>query len=67
MIRKRIPEQVWDYGLGWVSETSSLIYTTAGRDLVGGIPLEKVTGETPDTSFYLSWMQHQAIDLVQMG
>ena len=39
MVKKRIPRQLWDYGLRWVSEISSLTYTTAGT-LNGTIPLE---------------------------
>ena len=54
MIRKRIPKQLWDYGLKWVSETSSLTHTTAGV-LGGTIPLQEVTGETPDISEYLDF------------
>ena len=27
MVRKRVPQQFWDYGLRWVSETSSLTYS----------------------------------------
>ena len=54
MIRKRMPEQLWDYGLRWVSETSSLTHTTAGV-LGGTIPLQEVSGETPDISEYLDF------------
>ena len=54
MVKKRIPRQLWDYGLRWISEISSLTYTTAGS-LGGTIPLEQVTGETPDISEYLDF------------
>ena len=54
MIRKRIPPKLWDYGLRWVSETSSLTHSTAGS-MQGGIPLAQVTGETPDISEYLDF------------
>ena len=54
MIKKRIPQQLWDYGLRWISETSSLTHTTAGV-LGGTIPLLDVSGETPDISEYLDF------------
>ena len=60
MIRNRIPEQLWDYGLRWVSETTSLTHTTAGKNPVGSIPLENVTGETPDISEYLDFGLYDA-------
>jgi hypothetical protein len=34
MIRQQVPEQFWDYGLRWVSETSSMTYTSAGKVVV---------------------------------
>ena len=54
MIAKRVPREFWDYGMQWVSEISSLTYTTAGS-IEGGIPLEIVTGDTPDISEYLDF------------
>ena len=54
MIRKRVPQEFWDYGCSWVSETSSLTHTSAG-DLNGNIPITNVTGETPDISEYLDF------------
>ena len=54
MIRKRIPRELWDYGLRWVSETMSLTHTSAGT-LNGHIPLTQVTGETADISEYLDF------------
>ena len=29
MIRKRVPQEFWDYGMRWVSETMSLTHTSA--------------------------------------
>ena len=56
MIRNRVPEELWDYGLRWVSETSSLTNTNAGSKLGDGhIPIAQVTGETPDISEYLDF------------
>ena len=54
MIRKRVPEPLWDYGVRWVSETSSLTHTSAGG-LNGCIPITQVTGETADISEYLDF------------
>ena len=60
MVRKRIPKQLWDYGLRWVSEISSLTHTTAGT-LGSIIPLQQVTGETPDISEYLDFSLYDEI------
>ena len=54
MIRKRVPKQLWDYGLRWVSEINSLTHTNAGS-LDGCIPITEVTGETHDISEYLDF------------
>ena len=54
MIRQRVPEPFWDYGLRWVSETSSMTFTSAGS-LNGNIPITQVTGETMDISEYLDF------------
>ena len=54
MIKKQIPKQLWNYGLRWVSETSSLTHTTAGV-LGETIPLQEVSGETCDISEYIDF------------
>ena len=54
MIRRRVPNEFWDYGLKWVSETMSLTHNSAGN-LNGQIPLTQVTGETADISEYLDF------------
>ena len=54
MIRQRVPKEIWDYGIRWVSETMSLTYSSAGS-LEGSIPLTAVTGETSDISEYLDF------------
>ena len=54
MVRKRVPKELWDYGMRWVSETMALTYTTAGS-LRGQVPLTNVTGETADISEYLDF------------
>ena len=54
MVRKRVPERLWDYGLRWVSDinnrTSNSIFRLHGRT-----PLEQVTGETPDITEYVDF------------
>ena len=54
MICQRVPNDFWDYGLKWVSETMSLTHTSAGS-INGQIPLTQVSGETPDISEYLDF------------
>ena len=54
MIRKRVPESLWDYGFVWVSEISSTTHTSAGG-LNGCIPITYVTGETYDITEYLDF------------
>ena len=56
MVQKHVPRKLWDYGMRWVCETNGLTYsTTRGLGLNGGIPLEKVTGETINISEYLDF------------
>ena len=55
MVQKQVPEPFWDYGMRWVSETSSMTYTTAGCLSEGTIPITDVTGETKDISEYLDF------------
>lgn len=54
MVRRRVPRRFWDYGVRWVAETMRLTATKAGSfDTV--IPLEVVSGDTPDISEYLDF------------
>ena len=55
MIQKQVPEPFWDYGMRWVSDTSSMTYTTAGCLNDGTIPITDVSGETTDISEYLDF------------
>jgi hypothetical protein len=62
MIKKRVPNEFWDYGMKWVSEISSLTHSTAGtRGLDGHIPLAQVTGDSPDISEYLDFGFYDAV------
>jgi len=54
MVRRKVPRQLWDYGVVWCSEIMSLTHSSAGS-INGCIPLENVTGETPDISEYLDF------------
>ena len=59
MIRNRVPTRLWDYEMRWVTDVMSLTHNSA-RDIAvgyfyGGIPLNRVTGETADISEYLDF------------
>ena len=54
MIRTKCPKQLWDYGITWCSEVMSITHSNTGSINVI-IPLEQVTGETPDISEYLGF------------
>ena len=54
MIRKRVPRNIWDYGVLWTAQVMQRTSTQPGglREI---FPLEDVTEETPDTSEYLNF------------
>ena len=54
MVRKSVPQRLWDYGLQWVCDIQVRTSNSA-RDLDGKCPLERVTGETVDISEYLDF------------
>ena len=54
MVRKRVPRQLWDYGVSWVAETMAVTFSAAGG-LNGCVPLTDVTGETTDISELLDF------------
>ena len=60
MIRRRVPREMWDYGIIWVSETTPLTRSSAGK-LEGAVPLTEVTGETSDISEYLDFGFYEQI------
>ena len=45
MFRKKVPKKFWDYGMRWVCEIQQRTHLRSNR-IDGGIPLEKLTGET---------------------
>jgi hypothetical protein len=57
MFKKNVPKEFWDYGLRWVCETMSRTHTRIN----GGIPLQKVTGETVDISNYLEFRFYDTV------
>lgn len=54
MIRKNVPQRLWDYGLQWVCDIQNRTANNS-RGLDGRCPLEKITGETVDISEYLDF------------
>jgi hypothetical protein len=49
MVKKKVPQRLWDYGLRWVCQIQSRTSNSA-RGLDGKCPLQKVTGESVDIS-----------------
>ena len=60
MIRRRVPQELWDYSIRWVSETTSIIHSSEG-EIEGAVPLTKVTRETSDISEYLYFGSYEKI------
>ena len=54
MVKRLVPRELWYYGIRWLSETTSLTHSLAGK-LEGVIPITQVTGETADISEYLDF------------
>jgi hypothetical protein len=54
MVRKNVPQRLWDYGMQWVCDIQNRTSNTA-RGLDGRCPLERVTGETVNISEYLDF------------
>ena len=55
MLKKKVPRQLWDYGVKWVCEVMQCTASTSG-DLSGRISLEQLTGETTEISEYLDFI-----------
>ena len=60
MIRRRVTRELCDYGIRWVSETTSLTHSSSGN-LEGALPLTEVTGDTSDISEYLDFGFYEKI------
>ena len=54
MLKKKVPKQLWDYGIKWVCEVMQCTASTSG-DLSRRTSLEQLTGETPEISEYLDF------------
>ena len=54
MVRKSVPQRLWDFGLLWVCDIQNRTSNSA-RGLNNRCPLEKITGETIDISEYLDF------------
>ena len=49
MLKKKVPKQLWDYGIKWACKVMQRTASTSG-DLSGRAALEQLTGETPEIS-----------------
>ena len=54
MIRKRVPRNLWYYGVLWTTQVMQST-PTQSVGLRGVCPLQDMTGETPDISEYLDF------------
>ncbi|KAI2499334.1 Reverse transcriptase (RNA-dependent DNA polymerase) [Fragilaria crotonensis] len=54
MVRKNVPQRLWDYGLQWVCDIQNRT-SNSSRGLDRRCPLERITGETVDISEYLDF------------
>jgi hypothetical protein len=54
MVRRKVPQRLWDYRLRWVCEIQNRTSNSA-RGLDGKCPLERVIGESVDISEYLDF------------
>ena len=54
MVKKNVPQRLWDYGLMWVCDIQNRTANNS-RGLDGRCPLEPITGETVDISEYLDF------------
>ena len=54
MMKQKVPQRLWDYGIVWICETGNLTVSSS-KYANGRTPLEIITGETPDISEYLDF------------
>ena len=52
MFCKKVPKDLWDYGMQWVFEIQQRTHMST-HQMDGGVPLEKITGETEEILDYL--------------
>ena len=54
MVKKGIPDHLWDYVITWVCETGNICANSSGYSIAQTL-LEIITGETPDISEYMDF------------
>ena len=54
MLKQRVPNRLWDYGIRWVCEIMQCTASNSGH-LQGRTLLEQLTGDTPNISEYLDF------------
>jgi hypothetical protein len=54
MVRKRVPQRLWDHGLTWVCDIQNRTANTS-RGLGGRCPLERIAGESVNISEYVDF------------
>ena len=54
MLKNKVTNRLWDYGLIWICGTGNLSVSSS-RYASGRTPLEYITVETPDISEYLDF------------
>ena len=54
MLKKKVPKQLWDYGINWVCEVIQCTASTS-RDLSRRTALEQLTGKSPEISEYIDF------------
>ena len=52
--KKNIPERLWDFGIEYICETGNLTVNSSRYSKIR-VPLECITGETPDISEYIDF------------
>ena len=52
--KKKVPDRLWDFGVDYICQTSNTT-TNSSRYSNGRVPIECITGETPDISEYLDF------------
>ena len=54
MVSKRLPRQLWDYGISWVPKVILMTHFSS-KSINVGIPLTNVTGKTVYISKYIDF------------
>ncbi len=54
MLKKKVPQRLWDFGFAWVCETDN-VCANMSKHADGRTPLEIITGDTPNISEYMDF------------